>query len=555
MIEFYELKYSLSAFLIISLIVFLGFLPWISSRKTTTEQSNKGLIERACLSVVASVLYLAIVGCLIAITPLHLRHAIALLFTVPLLTLGTIKTIKLFRCHCYKIPPSLDMFIIGGFFIFAISILFLSSITFPLKDNLPDGAYVDKEHVTSVRIQSITGGLPADNVIPYVVQEYMARSISFINNSPILPGQHVANRPILVSLIALPIRMTLRSVKPQGDLPTFGYVDTQWPDFRILLRDQATFPIFLGVAVFLNACLLLGVGLVATKIENIKWYNSALIFMLFATSPYFIFQTLFTWPKSLAGFFIITSFFFYQKHRSPLITGGLLALAYLSHPYAIGYLIVIIAALLTIEKRSSIYTRVVNSTLLCLAFAVVVAPWFLWTKLYLGGSSDLISQNFNFANLSPFQFVWPRVANLMNTMLPVHLLTFDTHLTSIYIQSSLNLAGALGTLVLSCSASMAIFYSLMKYAPTAELSAIQAHRELKQATLLFGAASTLLACIFSNPGYPLLHGWQPFAALIIVLGVHWASVSRMALGIFWIQVIINLLMTVVYFYRRSVIDI
>ncbi|EJM70720.1 hypothetical protein PMI30_00667 [Pseudomonas sp. GM50] len=552
MIELYELKYSLSAFLVTSLIVFLGFLPWITSRKKTA-QSSESLIERVCLSVISCAVYLAIIGCIIAIVPLQLRHSIALLFIAPLLILGAFKTTQLLKQQHFKKPSSLEVFTIGGFFVFAISILILSSIKFPLKPSLPDGAYVNKEHVTSVRIQSITGDLPPDNVIPYVAQEYIARSISFINNSPILPGQHVANRPILVSLAALPVRMALRSVKPQGDLPTFEYVDTQWPDFRILLRDQATFPIFLGVAVFLNSCLLLGVGLIATKIINLKWHNSALMLLLFVTSPYFIFQTIFTWPKSLAGFFIITSYFFYQKHRNTLIAGSLLALAYLSHPYTIGYLAVATFALLALDKSTDIYIRVARSARLCLSFAIVVSPWFIWTKLYAGGSSDLISQNFSLANITAFQFVWPRIANLANTILPIHLLPFETHLTSMYIQSSLNLAGAVGTLFLVYVASMAVFFSLVKPNPQATLYSSQAHTELKQAALIFGASSVLLACVFSYAAVPLLHGWQPFAALIVVLGVYWASFSKIALVACWTQVGINFLITGVYFYRRFLV--
>lgn len=554
MIEFYDLKYTLSAFIVMSLVVFIGFLPWIASWRKRKPNYNIGLIEASCLAVVAAVIFLATAGFLLSIAPSHLRHAIALTLIIAILLFGGLKAVRLSRNRGVSLPSPLESVTIGGFLLFGVVVLIITSIRFPLKDNLPDGAYVNKEHVSSVKIQSITGNLPADNAVPFVVEEYLAKNISFKENSPILPGQHVANRPILVSLVTLPIRLAFRSPKPLENLPTYEYVSTQWPDFRVLMRDEAAFSIFLGVGVFLNACLFLGVCLMATKIETISWRTSALLFLLFATSPYFIFQTMFTWPKSLAGFFIITSIFVYQKYKNSFLTGLLLALAYLSHPYAISYLIVASSIFFIFDKSETYYQRFARTAVIGLSFALFVSPWFIWIKFFVGGASDLISQNFTASGVTAFQFLWPRVANLMNTSIPTHLLSFDTHLTSLYANSSLNLAGAVGSLFFAFFASTAGFLGASGNSAQSKYLSHQAPADIKQGLWICGGASLILACVFSYPAVPLVHGWQPFAALILLLGVYWANISKIALCICWLQVLINIAMAAIYFYRRFIIS-
>lgn len=552
--ELYDLKYSLSAFAVMSLVVFIGFLPWVVHWCKQRENFRIGLIEASCISVVITVIFLAAVGIILYLAPHSIRHAISLSTIIATILLGGLKTVSLLKNKRKVFPTALETTTISGFLLFGTMILILTSIKFPLKDNLPDGAYVNKEHVSSVKIQSITGNLPADNVVPFVAEEYLAKNISFKENSPILPGQHVANRPILVSLVTLPIRLTFRSPKPVERLPTYEYVSTQWPDFRILLRDEAAFSIFLGVGVFLNACLFLGIGLMATKIKNISWHSSALLFFLFSTSPYFIFQTFFTWPKSLAGFFIIAAIFAFQKYKNGVLTGLLLALAYLSHPYSIGYLIAATTIFFLLDKSQSYYKRLVDSALIVISFAIFVSPWFLWIKFFVGGASDLISQNFTTSEMSVFQFFWPRIANLMNTVIPTHILSYETHLTTLYVNSSLNLSGAVGSLFFAIFLSTAVVLVVSAKNIQKNYLIRLTPSDLSFSVWICGAASFLLACVFSNPAVPVVHGWQPFAALILVLGVNWAVTSKIALAFCWIQVLINITMATIYFYRRYLIS-
>src|SRR6202044_1630581 len=108
--------------------------------------------------------------------------------------------------------------------------------------------YVSKEWTRGVKIQFMTGSLPLDNVLPFEVSEYFLRGISFQDNHPIMPGQEVTNRPVLAAAVVTPF---LAAIAPpdstENTLPTFSYVGTQWPDFRVLVKDDRACTVYLAV--------------------------------------------------------------------------------------------------------------------------------------------------------------------------------------------------------------------------------------------------------------------------------------------------------------------
>ena len=96
-------------------------------------------------------------------------------------------------------------------------------VRFP--EPLPDGLYVFKTHTTNVKIQYLTS-LPADNYIPFAVAEFFLRGVSFKKERPILPGNEVSNRTILMSLVALPFRVALGA---PHDHPRARDLQLSWP--------------------------------------------------------------------------------------------------------------------------------------------------------------------------------------------------------------------------------------------------------------------------------------------------------------------------------------
>lgn len=551
MMELYELKYSITALFLVTMVVFIGFLPWVKAWGDSHASSKASLLEATTTAVILSVGYLAVAGIILAILPISVRRISAVATVLFPIAAGVLKLLQSRHVIGCKFFFTRDLIFVTGVPAFSLMILLIASLKLPLPDNLPDGAYVNKEHVSAVRIQSLTGDLPADNVIPYVVQEYLARSISFARNGPVLPGQHVTNRPILVSLVALPFRLFLRPINPMADLPTYNYVGTQWPDFRLLVRDEAAFSVFLGIAVFLNACLLLGAGLVITQIKQIEVRHTILLLLLYATSPYLIFQTIFTWPKAFAGFFIIVAAFHYLKYRRSLLPGILIGLAYLSHPYAVVYFVVAVG-LIAIDISSPLSTRLKRVSLFGLAFVIVLIPWFAWARFVIGIDSDLVQQNFSVNGMSAYQFALTRMANLMNTVLPGHLQSFGISFNSVFAKSGLNFVGAIGIIFFICILLTNKIRRIPAKHNISSFNALDVNGENFRWSVYFcGISSLLLTFVFSYPAVPLLHGWQPFVALMLALGVYWASrAGKIGEALCWAQIGVNVIGLLLYLAGR-----
>src|SRR5438552_13533726 len=102
--------------------------------------------------------------------------------------------------------------------LFIVSCVTLTHLQIRFPPLLPDGLYVFKTHTLPVKLQVLSGNLPGDNYLPFVVQEFLLRDISFTREHPILPGQEVSNRPILMALATTPFRAALKS-PPQREKP------------------------------------------------------------------------------------------------------------------------------------------------------------------------------------------------------------------------------------------------------------------------------------------------------------------------------------------------
>jgi len=541
--------FSLLSLAIVIAIVMCGAYPVVHSRRDALKRlfgsADWMREELISASVVLTILYLAFVGLVLCIAPWSIRRVLAEIALVVPIGVGWF--VWRSRNQEQKESPGSFFFFFGAA-IFSAASLFIGHLDVVLPEKLPDGAYVNKEHVMAVRIQKLTGNLPADNVVPFVVEEYMARRISFRENAPILPGQQVTNRPILVSLVALPLRLALRPVQRMESLPRFSYVDTMWPDFRVLVRDGRAFSVFLGVGVFLNSCLLMAVGILVARYISDK-SKAWLVILLFCTSPYFLFQTLFTWPKALAGFLILLAFLICRGRArvGVLTSGALLGMAYLSHPYAIGYFLVALFFLAALN-RDAMMVRVRNVILICSSFALLLLPWWYWSTVVLRLDSDLVSQNFLVKDFELYPFIWMRIANVASAVMPMYLSVGGASFADSFVRSSMCVTGALGLLFVA-----SVFLNGWRR-PSVSLTAVE--RDLNQTNAsgmqwLFwpcAAAAVLLACVFSAPAVPVLHGWQPLIALVLVWGIGATDPrNRLATYLLELQVVINVVQLGFYF--------
>ncbi|MDQ6809476.1 MAG: hypothetical protein M3Z64_08665 [Verrucomicrobiota bacterium] len=262
----------------------------------------------------------------------HLRHVTA----IGLLVCGTLALAYLARLKIWRelgaelngqARASLAIWV--AFVLACLAVVHLD-VRWPTK--LPDGRYIFKTHTSNVKVQYLTG-LPSDNYIPYLVSEFFARRISFQEVRPILPGNEISNRTILMSLVDLPFRTLLaRHEKLPRDLGKFDYIGARWPDVA-KLNDDSSFDQFFPVGVLLNALLLLALLAFISHL-----YHAAALAtgsLLYATSPYLIGQTIFTWPKALAGFFLVLCWNSMRRGHDAKVVALLAALAFHSHPASI----------------------------------------------------------------------------------------------------------------------------------------------------------------------------------------------------------------------------
>lgn len=94
------------------------------------------------------------------------------------------------------------------------------------------------------------GNFPADNYIPFVAEEFLARGISFAREHPLIPGQEVLNRPILLALAVVPFRVAFSPPPRQsGLLPQFPYAGMKYPD-TVIFMESPGYREFLDVSIF-----------------------------------------------------------------------------------------------------------------------------------------------------------------------------------------------------------------------------------------------------------------------------------------------------------------
>lgn len=476
-------------------------------------------IDRVNIAAVLVVLILAIFGVAIAFVPWSWRFPVGFYGMFALIFISIALIIKKRYFVDFLKATAGEKIFFGGYVILSALALAMALWPVALPKNLMDGPYVAKQNVLGVRVQYITGNLPADNSIPHVVSEYLLRDISFKSERPIMPGQEVSNRPILASLVILPFRAAVDMPQQwQGSMPRFDYVGSSWPDFSVLMEADRSYLVSLTVGVALNGLLLLALGSFAVRVNRMSGWLALAVVGMILTSPYFLFQTLFTWPKSLAAFFILFAFVAEQKIRSSVLAGICLGLAYLSHPYAIvffaAHLIWKLACLLRIHlgwKRfdncfDDNASQVLISGLYILAsFALVVLPWVFWSKYFLDIPSDLVSQNFFQPGQKIVDFFWVRFVNLLSLILPTHLIIYPFDPVRVVSASTINIAGAVGFCIfLFATHRLFINFDLKRQA-------------VYFINWLFPVM--MLVFVFSNQAVPALHGLQGPIALLLLIGV------------------------------------
>ena len=404
----------------------------------------------------------------------------------------------------------------------------VSHLTIKFPDKLFDGPYVIKNHNLHVKIQTITGHLPADNYLPHLVSEFFLRDISFTDERPLMPGQEISNRPIMMSLIAIPFRAALDPpARQEGPLPKFRYLGTSWPDVGSL-GDDHYFSQFLVVGIVLNAMVLIAAALLF-KSMGIRRKYALIGLLLIVFSPYYISQVLFTWPKALAAFYLLLAVHAIGYKGWSAVAGILAALAYLSHPYAIVFAASYGLYLFVQSLRDGYVGRALLHSPVALytaMFFLMVLPWFIWTRLILKIPSDLISQNFS-KDISLGEMVWVRLHNLYETVFPRFFDIYPFNADQVIQNSLVCIPGIIGIMF-----TVQAYFACVKY--------FSEHRFI----IVYGMLipSLLIMGVFSVLAVPALHGLQAIGPILIALGLKWMQNNAryiILILLFAVQLLIN----------------
>jgi hypothetical protein len=376
-------------------------------------------------------------------------------------------------------------------------------VRFPAS--LQDGMYVFKKHTLNVKIQFLTS-LPADNYIPYAVTECLLRNVSFQRERPLLPGNEVSNRTILMSLVAVPFRAAL-SWPDYGtnQLGRFDYLGKTWPDVG-KLYEEASFRQFLVVGIFLNSLLLVGLIVLFSNFPSPKGLVIASV--LFVTNLYVIDHTIFTWPKSMAGFFILLCWNGLRRNHNAKLVGLCAAVAFHCHPSSIVAAVSIGLWYAFQAWRSKSSFKPLFE--FALVFVIVLLPWIIWTRMILGIPSDMIAQNFSgpgteAAMASPIDFIWIRFKNALDTFAPVPFSIYPFQLTAVVNYATFCLPFVAG-----------IFLIVPSILEAARLR--QEERMLVWHGMVI-PATTILALYSYPEAVVVVHGWQPIVGMLTFLGV------------------------------------
>jgi hypothetical protein len=445
----------------------------------------------------------ALSGWAIAAAPAARWTIIAILIALTLLSAGYVIARRVpqeFSLASSR-PGKVSLGLWGLFLVLNLGLLHVD-VRFP--DSLPDGLYIFKTHTTNVKVQYLAG-LPADNYIPFAVAEFFLRGVSFKKERPILPANEVGNRTILMSLVAMPFRAALGAPHDSPRLGTYSYVGRDWPDVSKLNTDGC-FEQFAVVGLVLNSLMLLGLIVFCSSLGAGSVLPMATL--LYVTNPYFIAQTVYTWPKALAGFFILLAWTSIRRGHSATLVAALLALAYHCHPYAIVFAGFVGLFYLTQWRHEK--SGVPSAVTYLLVFAMMVAPWIIWTRFCLHIPSDLVMQNFagpgtEAAWTSPLNFVWIRLRNL-----------FDLAGAMIFTVRPFDFRGVLNYWLFCLPGAVGL---VLIYPALAQCAELPKPRALLWYGLL--APSLSILAIYSCPALPVLHGYQPLLGLLLFLGVWW----------------------------------
>ncbi len=459
--------------------------------------------------------------------PISVTHLFGWLYII----IGTILFIQnKYYKNLYRAKNALLGFLILSF----MSIMFINLNAIGLNKYIPDPEFKTSSNynVLNVKVLNLTQTNANDNYIPYRQAQFIVNKLDPGKNSFIDEwGVHFFQRtPLMGGVTAF--YFDLYRVKPP--------IDYLWSNSTSDVNN--TYLQFQIIASILNSLLLVSGFYLIKKLFNTK--VAFLSTMFLAVSQFFLYNSFYTWPKSLVAFFILFSWYLIleDKFKYTVLAGIVSAAAYFTHDLALMYLVATFLLLLFKKRYRDIF--IVFATTFIAALPWVLTSSIIYKKastFYLypfsvkdipqpGKNKEIISQ---FLKTPVAELIAIRLRSLKYLLTPYSLYesstkTVDSRFRSVGIFS---IAGAIG-FGLIIPSIVGVFKKIRLF-PFAII-------------LLVPIACVVAIFGWSYPGsIGALHFAQPIVLIAIACGVWWLTTLKNSI---WLLVafLVNVVYTVFF---------
>lgn len=206
-----------------------------------------------------------------------------------------------------------------------------------------------------------------------------------------------------------------------GGRPPIGLPTQPWLPF-----DPQGFAAYREAMIAFACCSFAGVWSVVLRLAGLRAARFAVA--IAATTPFLVHEVWFTWPKLLAGFFVLLAFLCLLE-RHPFWSGLLAGVGYLVHPIALLSLPILgLFALWPLVGARLRRPRIPGAMLLAIGAGICLIAWRL-INLHQddqAGFLQYVKQANRHVPVTPSNWIADRIESLANTLVPLRLFFFGS---------------------------------------------------------------------------------------------------------------------------------